>query len=97
MTARQYATPLAFKQALEQRLKSSSATGVDFARRRQLLVFDRFLVRLAQVPGDAVALGVVAALEPTPGHALEEGVDGSERVSRRNSPGMSRTCAAAPT
>jgi len=56
MTARQYATPLAFKQALEQRLKSSSATGVDFARRRQLLVFDRFLARLAQVAGDAVTL-----------------------------------------
>ena len=34
---RRYATPLAFKQALEQRLKSSSAHGVDFARRRQLL------------------------------------------------------------
>ena len=56
MTARQYATPLAFKQALEQRLKSSSATGVDFARRRQLLVFDRFLARLAQLAGDAVTL-----------------------------------------
>ena len=56
MTARQYATPLAFKQALEQRLKSSSATGVDFARRRQLLIFDRFLARLAQVAGDAVTL-----------------------------------------
>ena len=54
MTARQYATPLAFKQALEQRLKTSSATGVDFGRRRQLLVFDRFLARLAQVAGDAV-------------------------------------------
>ena len=56
MTARQYATPLAFKQALEERLRSSSATGVDFARRRQLLVFDRFLARLAQLAGDAVTL-----------------------------------------
>jgi hypothetical protein len=56
MTARLYATPLAFKQALEQRLRSSSATGVDFARRRQLLVFDRFLARLARVAGDAVTL-----------------------------------------
>jgi hypothetical protein len=56
MTARGYATPLAFKQALEQRLKSSSATGVDFGRRRQLLVFDRFLARLAQVAGNAVIL-----------------------------------------
>ena len=39
MTVRQYATPLAFKQALEHRLKSSSTTGMDFGRRRQLLVF----------------------------------------------------------
>jgi nucleotidyltransferase AbiEii toxin of type IV toxin-antitoxin system len=56
MTSRQYATPLAFKQALEQRLRSASATGADFARRRQLLVFDRFLARLTQVAGDAVTL-----------------------------------------
>lgn len=53
---RRYATPLAFKQALEQRIKSSSTTGVDFARRRQLLVFDRFLARVAAVVGDAVIL-----------------------------------------
>lgn len=56
MTVRQYATPLAFKQALEQRLKSASTTGADFGRRRQLLVFDRFLARVAQVAGDAVTL-----------------------------------------
>jgi hypothetical protein len=56
MTVRQYATPLAFKQALEQRLKASSTTGADFGRRRQRLVFDRFLARLAQVAGDAVTL-----------------------------------------
>lgn len=56
MTSRQYATPLAFKQAREQRLRSLSATGTDFARRRQLLVFDRFLARLTQAAGDAVIL-----------------------------------------
>lgn len=56
ITVRQYATPLAFKQALEQRLRSSSATGTDFGRRRQLLVFDRFLARLGRVAGDAVTL-----------------------------------------
>lgn len=56
MTARRYATPLAFKQALEQRLKSSSTTGTDFGRRRQLLVFDRFLARLMKVAADAVTL-----------------------------------------
>jgi hypothetical protein len=36
-------SPEAFKQALEQRLRSSSKTGAEFARKRQLLVFDRFL------------------------------------------------------
>jgi hypothetical protein len=33
-----YASSAAFKQALETRLRASSSTGVDFARRRQLLV-----------------------------------------------------------
>ena len=56
MTVRQYATALAFKQALEHRLKASSSTGLDFARRRQLLVFERFLARVGQVAGDAVTL-----------------------------------------
>lgn len=56
MTARQYSTPLAFKQALEQRLRASTTTGIAFARRRQLLVFDRFLARLAQVAGESVVL-----------------------------------------
>jgi hypothetical protein len=56
MTIRQYATPLAFKQALEQRLRVSSTTGADFGRRRQLLVFDRFLARLGRVAGDTVTL-----------------------------------------
>lgn len=63
MTVRRYATPLAFKQALEQRLKSSSKTGADFGRRRQLLVFDRFLARLTKVAGDAVTLKGGLALE----------------------------------
>jgi hypothetical protein len=56
MTTRSYDSPAAFKQALEQRLRSSSASGVDFARRRQLLVFDRFLARLVQVMGDTAVL-----------------------------------------
>ena len=56
MTRRHYATPAAFKQALEQRLKSSSGSGTEFARRRQLLVFDRFLARVAEVAGDAMIL-----------------------------------------
>lgn len=51
-----YASPEAFKQALEQRLKSSSTGGADFARRRQLLVFDRFLARVVATVGDAATL-----------------------------------------
>ncbi|HLZ98758.1 MAG TPA: nucleotidyl transferase AbiEii/AbiGii toxin family protein [Steroidobacteraceae bacterium] len=53
---RAYASPQAFKQALEQRLKSASNSGVDFARRRQLLVFDRFLARVVAVFGDTALL-----------------------------------------
>ena len=56
MTIRSYASPPAFKQALEQRLKAASISGLDFARRRQLLVFDRFLARVSAVFGDAVML-----------------------------------------
>jgi hypothetical protein len=51
-----YASPAAFKHALEQRLRSSSTTGVDFTRRRQLLVFDRYLARIARVFGNAMIL-----------------------------------------
>ena len=51
-----YASPQAFKQALEQRLKTASNGGVDFARRRQLLVFDRFLARVVAVFGDTALL-----------------------------------------
>jgi Nucleotidyl transferase AbiEii toxin, Type IV TA system len=56
MTVQAYASPQAFKQALEQRLKTASNSGVDFARRRQLLVFDRFLVRVVAVFGDTALL-----------------------------------------
>ncbi len=56
MTIGRYATPPAFKQALEKRLRNASTSGTDFARRRQLLVFDRFLARVTQALGDAVTL-----------------------------------------
>ncbi len=56
MTARAYSSPPAFKHALEQRLKTASKDGVDFARRRQLLVFERFLARVSAVFGDAILL-----------------------------------------
>jgi len=56
MIVRTYSSPAAFKQALEQRLKAASKDGVDFARRRQLLVFDRFLARASAVLGKSVLL-----------------------------------------
>jgi hypothetical protein len=37
MTVREYKTAAAFKQALEQRLRTASLSGIDFARRRQLV------------------------------------------------------------
>lgn len=51
-----YATPTAFKQALEQRLRVTTATGTEFAPQRQLLVFNRFLARVVVAFGDAVTL-----------------------------------------
>jgi predicted nucleotidyltransferase component of viral defense system len=51
---RSYASPLAFRQALEQRLR---------ARERQLLVFERFLARIIGIFGDAVTLKGGLALE----------------------------------
>ncbi|MGE0322252.1 MAG: nucleotidyl transferase AbiEii/AbiGii toxin family protein [Polyangiaceae bacterium] len=56
MTPRTYASPEAFKQAVEARLRSMAEGGVQFERRRQLLVFDRFLARVVGLFGDAVML-----------------------------------------
>jgi hypothetical protein len=56
VTVRPYSSPEAFKQALEARLRTASKTGADFARRRQLLVFDRFLARVVAMLGDAATL-----------------------------------------
>jgi hypothetical protein len=56
MTARPYSSPAAFKQALEQRLRAATRSGAELARKRQLLVFDRFLARVVAVLGDAATL-----------------------------------------
>jgi predicted nucleotidyltransferase component of viral defense system len=56
MTIRTYSSPEAFKQALEQRLRASARDGAELTRKRQLLVFDRFLARIAVVFGDAAML-----------------------------------------
>jgi len=63
VTVRTYSSPQAFKQALEQRLRASTKTGADFARKRQLLVFERFLARIDAVLGDAATLKGGLALE----------------------------------
>jgi len=60
---RKYRTAAAFKQALEQRLRTASTSGIDFARRRQLVVFDRFLARIAIELGEAVTLKGGLAVE----------------------------------
>jgi hypothetical protein len=56
VTVRAYSSAQAFKQALEQRLRTGAKSGAEFARKRQLLVFDRFLARVVAVFGDAVTL-----------------------------------------
>lgn len=63
MTPRRYATPLAFKTALEQRLRSLSHGSVELARRRQLLVFERLLERLSRHMGGGMILKGGLALE----------------------------------
>jgi predicted nucleotidyltransferase component of viral defense system len=56
VTVRLYSSPEAFKQALEQRLRAAAQTGAQLARRRQLLVFDRLLARIAAAFGDTAIL-----------------------------------------
>lgn len=63
MTVQTYPSPESFKQALEQRLRTSAKTGADFARKRQLLVFDRFLARVVAVLGDTTMVKGGLALE----------------------------------
>ena len=58
MTARIYPSPEAFKQALEQRLRTSTSSGAAFVRQRQVLVFERFLARVvAELGASAVLKG----------------------------------------
>jgi len=60
---RSYASAAAFKAALDQRLRRVAEPGVGITRRRQLLVFDRFLARLTRLLGDAAVLKGGLALE----------------------------------
>lgn len=63
MKVRRYETPAAFKAALDQRLRNVAEPGVGITRRRQLLVFDRYLARLGRVLGPAATLKGGLALE----------------------------------
>jgi hypothetical protein len=63
MTPRTYSTPEGFRVALEQRLRAHVPTGAEFVRKRQILVFDRFLARVLAVIGDRVVLKGGLALE----------------------------------
>ncbi|HET9620104.1 MAG TPA: nucleotidyl transferase AbiEii/AbiGii toxin family protein [Kofleriaceae bacterium] len=64
MTPRRFASPAAFKQSLEQRLRASDDSNmIQLRRARRLLVFDRFLARVVDVLGDAVVLKGGIALE----------------------------------
>src|SRR3954464_1315374 len=62
MTTRTYASPDAFKQAVEQRLRTG-ARGPRLRRCGQLLVYERFLARIVTVFGDAATLKGGLALE----------------------------------
>ncbi len=74
MTVRRYVSPAAFKQALEQRLRSSASTGGAFARRRQILVFHRFVARIAALFGDDATLkgGLVLELRVARARATKD-------------------------
>ena len=56
MKPRAYATADAFKAAVDQRLRNVAEPGLGITRRRQLLVFDRYLARLDRMLGDAATL-----------------------------------------
>lgn len=56
MAVKRYAAPEGFKRALEERLRTASGGGARMERRRQLLIFDRFLARVVEVFGDAATL-----------------------------------------
>ncbi len=63
MSTRTYDNPTSFKEALEHRIRERTPKGLIVARTRQLVVFDRFLARIASVFGDAATLKGGMALE----------------------------------
>lgn len=69
MNARSYKSPESFKHALDQRLRNAARTSGTLQRKRQLLVFERFLARAVREFGDAVTLKGGMALELRIDHA----------------------------
>ena len=61
-----YASPKAFKQALDARVRSAAEErDIPITRQRQLLVFDRYLARLYDECGDALVLkGALSPCRP---------------------------------
>ena len=91
---RSYATPEAFRQALEQRLRSATRGGVALGRRRQLLVFERFLARVAAHWGPAATLkgGIVLEIRLQQARATK---DVDLRLARRPEDALQQLQAAA--
>ncbi|HHI79635.1 MAG TPA: nucleotidyl transferase AbiEii/AbiGii toxin family protein [Planctomycetes bacterium] len=58
-----YNSPAAFKQALEQRLRNSLSPRLSLSRKRQLLVFQRFLARISREFGNRATLKGGMAIE----------------------------------
>jgi hypothetical protein len=56
MKPRAYKTPEAFKAAVDQRLRQLVGSGPAITRRRQMLVFDRFLARIGEAFGEGAVL-----------------------------------------
>lgn len=63
MIVKQYDSPLAFKQALDMRLRAAATTRNPLTRRRQRLVFERFLARVFAAFPTAVTLKGGVSLE----------------------------------
>ena len=56
MSAKAYASPAAFKDALEDRIRRGSSGGLEIQRRRQVVVFTRLIARITAAFGDATVL-----------------------------------------
>jgi hypothetical protein len=63
MSGRTYRSPAAFKTALEERLRRDGVSGIDIQRRRQLVVFTRWIARINAAFGGATVLKGGFALE----------------------------------